>query len=230
MMPSVETKPDAGLKIKHAPYTIARFHPDYPPSLISLLGSEAPERLWAIGRLELLNLPKTALFCSNRCPGDAILAAYDQAQKWRDKGRCVISGFHSAMEKECLQILLRGPQSIIICPGRSIESMRLPREWRLGIEDGRILLLSPFESSHRRATVALAEHRNRLVAALADEIYFAHITPSGGVARLAAHVVMWGISVYGRYGMKKGILGQPPILQENGDTAMPKILMVNHNE
>jgi hypothetical protein len=43
-------------------------------------GKEAPVRLWAIGRLDLISLPKTALFCSTSCPGDAILEAMDQAQ------------------------------------------------------------------------------------------------------------------------------------------------------
>jgi len=117
----------------------------------------------------------------------------DQAQKWRDHGRCIISGFHSPIEKECLQILLRGEQSIVICPARSLEKMRIPMEWRESIGAGRILLLSPFESSQRRLTTALSEQRNKLVAALADEVYFAHITPDGKTARLAEQISGWGI-------------------------------------
>src|SRR3974377_1055232 len=90
----------------------------YPVALLDRMGSEAPRQLSALGNLDLLQLPKTALFCSAKCPGSAILAAYDQAASWRDSGRCVISGFHSPIEKECLRILLRGSQPIIICPGR----------------------------------------------------------------------------------------------------------------
>jgi len=37
----------------------------------------------------------------------------------------VISGFHTPAEKECLRILLRGAQPIIICPARSIEPIFL---------------------------------------------------------------------------------------------------------
>ena len=77
-------------------------------------------QLSAFGNLNLLALPKTALFCSARCPGHAILSAYDQAARWRDAGRCIISGFHSPVEKECLRILLRGSQPIIICAARSL--------------------------------------------------------------------------------------------------------------
>jgi hypothetical protein len=59
-----------------------------------------------------------ALFCSARCPGRAILAAHDQAALWRDEGRCVVGGFHSPVEEECLRILLRGRQPVIVCPAR----------------------------------------------------------------------------------------------------------------
>lgn len=156
--------------------------------LIERLGSAAPEVLFTIGNTNLLVLSKTALFCSKICPGDAILKAMDQAQKWRDHGRCIISGFHSPVEKECLQILLRGVQPIVICPARSLERMRIPIEWRKGIRVGRILLLSPFKSSQSRLTAALSEQRNKLVAALADEVYFAHITPGGKTAQLADRI------------------------------------------
>jgi len=33
----------------------------------------------------------------------------------------VVSGFHALMEKECLDLLLRGTQPIVICPLASIE-------------------------------------------------------------------------------------------------------------
>ncbi|MBI4325626.1 MAG: hypothetical protein HY674_10230 [Chloroflexi bacterium] len=91
----------------------------YPARLRERLGDTAPAQVFALGNLNVLALPKTALFCSTRCPGQAILRAYDQAAKWRDEGRCVISGFHSPVEKECLRILMRGPQPIIICPARA---------------------------------------------------------------------------------------------------------------
>jgi predicted Rossmann fold nucleotide-binding protein DprA/Smf involved in DNA uptake len=156
----------------------------YPPRLRERLGEHALPQLTALGNLDLLALPKTALFCSARCPGDAILRAYDQAAKWRDEGRCVISGFHSPVEKECLRILLRGQQPIIICPARALPK-RLPVEWKKALTNGRLLILSCFTATHRRATTKLATRRNELVAALADEIWFAHITLGGRMERLA---------------------------------------------
>ena len=46
----------------------------WPQQLQTRLGSSAPSRLWTIGDPEILAERKTALFCSVRCPGDAILA------------------------------------------------------------------------------------------------------------------------------------------------------------
>lgn len=155
----------------------------YPPVLFELVGVQSQPTLTAIGNLSHLALPKTALFCSARCPGSAILAAYDQAAQWRDTGRCVISGFHSPVEQECLRILLRGKQPIIICPARALPK-RIPADWQKPLDEGRLLILSAFPTE-KRVTTDLAQRRNEIVAALADEHYFAHITPGGHTARLA---------------------------------------------
>ena len=157
----------------------------YPKCLRERLGTETPPNLSAIGNLELLGLPKIALFCSVRCPGDAILRTYDQVTKWRDEGRCIISSFHSPVEKECLRILLRGCQAVIICPARSLENMRLPPDWKKPFSDSRLLILSCFAGCNHRATASLAARRNEFVAALADEVWFAHIAPGGDLQRLA---------------------------------------------
>jgi len=181
----------------HPLQIIDRSSPAFPVLLIERLGTEAPVRLWATGSLDLLSVPKTALFCSRACPGHAILKAMDQAQQWRDEGRCVISGFHSPIEKECLNILLRGVQPMIICPARGLERMRIPKQWRRGIDTGRILILSPFDPSQHRLTAALSDQRNRLVAALADDIYFVHVAPAGRIARFVEQVSGWGIPKIG---------------------------------
>ena len=166
--------------------SISKESDTYPSVLLERLGDKAPASLTAQGNLDLLALPKTALFCSSRCPGSAILAAYDQATQWRDQGHCVISGFHSSVEEECLRILLRGKQPIIICLARSLYS-KTPPEWKKPLADNRLLILSGFTES--RPTAKLGERRNEIVAALADEHYFAHITPGGHAERLATQLV-----------------------------------------
>src|ERR687892_99661 len=112
----------------------------YPPIVKTYLGDRAPKTLTALGNLDILHQKKLALFCSVKCPGNLILRTYDLACALRDAGVTVIGGFHSPMEKECLALLLRGTQPVIVCPARSIEGMRLPGEWRAPLAEGRLLL------------------------------------------------------------------------------------------
>ena len=108
------------------------------------------------GNLGLLEEPLTALFCSQRCPGDLILKTYDIARAMRDAGVPVIGGFQTPMERECLRLLLRGNQPVVVCPARGIEKMQVPRDWRPALDDGRLLVLSPFPAAVRRPTSELA--------------------------------------------------------------------------
>src|SRR5207244_7197156 len=84
------------------------------------------QRLWAIGKLQILEQPLLGFFCSTKCPGEVILQTYDLARALREAGIPMIGGFHTPMEKECLALLLRGTQPMVICPARSIAQMRLP--------------------------------------------------------------------------------------------------------
>jgi hypothetical protein len=136
-----------------------------------------------LGNPHLLHLPKTALFASTKCPGSVILPTYDQAARWRDEGHCIISGFHSPIEKECLSILLRGTSPVIVCPARNLPS-RLPPEWRTPIDEGRMLALSPFAPNESRVTADLAARRNDYVASLAEEVWIAHATDGGMIQRI----------------------------------------------
>lgn len=175
------------------PTVLNSTHADYPARLRERLGEHAPKILTALGAVASLSQPKTALFCSVRCPGDAILRAYDTARKLRDECVSVISGFHSPVEKECLRILLRGKQPIIICLARSLEKIRIPAEWRRALADERLLLISPFEKRPRRPTTESSHQRNELVAALSDEAIIIHAEPGGSVERITKFVDRWSI-------------------------------------
>ena len=170
-------------------------HTDWPPSLQQRLGTAAPAALPALGDTRLLAARKAALFCSARTPGDAILRAHDAAQRLRDEGVTVVSGFHSPIEQDCLRILLRGKQPIIICPARAIEAMRIPTECRAAFDAGRVLLLSPFIKLPTRATKESAIRRNEIVAALADDAYIAHIAAGGQTARIAGMLADWNVPI-----------------------------------
>jgi predicted Rossmann fold nucleotide-binding protein DprA/Smf involved in DNA uptake len=167
----------------------------WPAHLSQRLGAAAPASLRALGPVALLTAKKTALFCSARTPGDAILRAHDAAQRMRDEGLTVISGFHSPIEKECLRILLRGKQPIIVCPARAIQTMRIPTECRSAFDAGRVLFVSPLSGLLKRVTKDSAARRNEFVAALADEAYIPHISPSGQTAWIAEMLLAWKVPI-----------------------------------
>jgi predicted Rossmann fold nucleotide-binding protein DprA/Smf involved in DNA uptake len=168
---------------------------DWPTLISERLAEAVPTALQALGPVALLAARKTALFCSAHTPGDAILRAHDAARRLRDDGATVISGFHSPLEKECLRILLRGKQPIIVCPARAVEGMRIVGGLRQAFEAGRVLFLSPFSGSPRRVTRESAVLRNEIVAALADEAFIAHVTPGGEAERLAEMMRRWGVPI-----------------------------------
>lgn len=172
---------------------IVRGTREYPETLQVRLGEDSPAELVMLGNPELLRARKTALFCSARTPGDAILRTHDAARRMRDDGITVISGFHSPIEKECLRILLRGKQPIIACPARAIETMRIPQELRAAFDAGRVLFLSPFAMVPKRVTTDSATRRNEFVAALADEAYVAYAASGGQTAKTIELLRGWAV-------------------------------------
>ncbi|MDE0027175.1 MAG: hypothetical protein OXP69_22410 [Spirochaetaceae bacterium] len=156
------------------------------PSLLRrCFAREEPRSVTARGDIGIIDEPLIGFFCSIRCPGDIILRTYDLARTLRGTDLTLIGGFQSPMEKEFLDLLLRGSARVVVCPARSIENMRIRREWRTPISDGRLLILSSFGRSQYRATAALAAQRNALVAALATEVVIPYAAPGGKTESLA---------------------------------------------
>jgi len=87
-----------------------------PPRLRAYLGQAAVERIYAAGDLQILTFPALAVLCSISCPGSVVIKTFDAIRELRDAGVILAGGFHSPMEKECLEFLLRGNQPVVVCP------------------------------------------------------------------------------------------------------------------
>lgn len=172
--------------------TISRGKQGYPARLFQRLGTEAPTAIAIVGPTAPISDLLATLLCSREAPGATILKALDQAAAWRDAGRCVIGGFHSPLERQCLDILLRGKQPIVMALARGLGALRLPAEQRKALDGGRLTIVSPFPATATRVTADLARQRNRFIAALADEIVFAYVAPGGSLSQLADEVGAWG--------------------------------------
>lgn len=173
-----------------------RDDPSYPTALKDFLGKNAPSSIGALGNLEILNRQKLALFCSVKCPGPLILQTHDLTQELVQAGVTVIAGFHSPVEKECLRILLRGTQPAIICPGRSLGKLRIRKEWKKPLDEGRLLFLSPFPDNRHRSDIQMSLYRNRFVAALADQVLIPYAGPSSKTEQFCREILAWHKSVY----------------------------------
>jgi len=170
--------------------------PEYPPRLRRYPGGHGPKSVAALGNIGILEGKILALFCSVKCPGHLILRTQDLAQQLKHANVTVIGGFHSPIERECLRILLRGAQPVIICPARSLSGMRIRAEYKRPIEEARLLLLSPFKETQRRNTVETAMERNRFAAALADAVFVPHASSNSKTELFCHELVNCGKRLY----------------------------------
>ena len=143
------------------------------------MGDGAPSCLYAMGEAVILRNPLLGLICSVQCPGSIVIKTLDAIRELRDAGVTVVGGFHSPMENECLDILLRGNQPVVLCPARGVPRLRMGRMARCAVQESRMLVVSRFAETIRRTTAAQAVQRNNLVAALAKAVWVPYAGPGG---------------------------------------------------
>jgi predicted Rossmann fold nucleotide-binding protein DprA/Smf involved in DNA uptake len=165
---------------------------DCTDTLASLARYASASRLMALGNLDLLRNETLALFCSARCPGSLMLKFYDALRALRDERQTIISGFHSPLEQEGLLTLMQGQSGIVICPARSIDSMRVPVAWHQALSDKRLLVLSPFAAHEERINARLATRRNEFVVDIADRVLIVHAAPASRTAEIARTILERG--------------------------------------
>ena len=149
--------------------------------------AELIETLFTKGNCEIIRHRKTAFLCSRKIPASIVLKCYDWAIAQREAGNCVISGFHSTIEKDVLHYLLKGKQPLIIVFARGLKN-RLEPEFINPLEQGRLLIISPFEQKIKRVSKETAAKRNKMMIELADKVTFGHISPGGSLEKLSRAV------------------------------------------
>lgn len=131
-----------------------------------------------LGNRDLLKLHKTAFLCSRKIPAQAVLKCYDWAVEQRDKENCVISGFHSQIEKDVFHYLLKGSQPIILALPRGLKQRWEP-EIKALLQTDRFLIITPFDQSVKRVTKENAVIRNKLMIQLAEKVTIGYKNPDG---------------------------------------------------
>ena len=162
---------------------------------LSVMGRRAPTDFSVIGEGDHLYRRCLGFLCSARCSGDAILAAYEVSKKLDPAFEAVLGGFHSPLEKQFLEILLVRHVPVIVCVPRPLKGMRVPTPWRVPIEEGRLVVMSPVLSGNRRFSRSDAEMRNAIVAAVANPLFIPFAFPGGSIERLLSTCAAWGKTI-----------------------------------
>jgi hypothetical protein len=162
---------------------------------LSLLGRKTPREFSFIGEPDLLDRPSLGFLCSARCAGDAMLAAYEVSKKLDPAGEPVLGGFHSPLERQFLEILLVRHVPVIICVPRPLKGVRIASAWRVPIDEGRLVVMSPVLSGNRRFSRSEAEMRNAIVAAAANPLFIPYAFPGGSIERLLSTCAGWGKTI-----------------------------------
>ena len=142
------------------------------------------------GNEALLKREKVGFLASRRVPPEAVMRCLDWATRMRDEGVCVMSGFQSPLEKEVLDILLKGTSPLILVLARRMwDARHIPTLFRQPLADGRLLVISPVSQSISRVDARSAALRNRYILDHADRLFPGALDPKGPL---------------------KGLLKQPP--------------------
>jgi hypothetical protein len=147
---------------------------------------------------------------------------YDVASSIDPEGWVVAGGFHSPMERQCLEVLIARRVPVVFCAARPLEGMRIPVAWRIPLAEERILILSPFLEGNRRATKETASHRNRFVAALASYLLIPYARVGGVTEAIARLAVNW------RKGVVTVSVNDQPLMQEIGARTMAHLSDNSH--
>lgn len=134
-----------------------------------------------LGNIDLLKQPLVAFFCSRRYAPKAVLASYDWATAQRDK--VVISTFHSPLEKDVLEFLLKNKRPIIyVLPARMYK--RVPERFKEALDAGRLLFVSLQPDNQYRYSQHNADQAIQYIIESTSEIVFGSIAPGSHSERI----------------------------------------------
>lgn len=123
-----------------------------------------------IGNKELLEMRKVGFLASRKISTLSVLPTLDWAmQISKQTDVAVVSGFHSRLEKDVLNILLQGKCGIIVVLARGMYR-KIPKQYEEAIQQHRILFISNEKDTVTRVSEVSAHKRNEYVRNLADEM------------------------------------------------------------
>ncbi|MDE7440714.1 MAG: hypothetical protein K2M69_00915 [Muribaculaceae bacterium] len=133
------------------------------------------------GNTDLLQRRKIGYFASSMIASLSVLPTLDWATDVaKREEEVIVSGFHSKMEREVLDILLKGRCGIICVLARPIYKS-VPEKFRDVFKQGRLLFISHNTSKSTMTSRQICQQRNEYVASISDELVFSSLTPESSL-------------------------------------------------
>ena len=134
-----------------------------------------------LGNENLLKRNRIGYFASCTIASLSVLSTLDWATEIaKREDVTIVSGFHSKMEREVLDILLRGRCGIICVLARPIYKI-IPDKYRNAYAQNRVLFISHNTANSTMTSRHLCQKRNEYIASISDELVFSSLTPESSL-------------------------------------------------
>ena len=133
------------------------------------------------GNTSILYRKKIGYFASSKIASLSVLPTLDWVTEIAKREEvAIISGFHSKMEREVLDILLKGRCGIICVLARPIYKV-IPEKYHDACAQNRVLFISHNTAKSTMTSLRLCQKRNEYIASISDELVFSSLTPDSSL-------------------------------------------------
>lgn len=137
-----------------------------------------------LGNMDLLALRKVGFLASRKVNPTSVIPTINWANEVsHDSNAAIVSGFQSTLEREVLDIALKGICGIIYVLNRSLYR-QIPLNLRSAFDSGRILFISLTSGKTTRPSAANATIRNHYITDIADSLVFASVDEASSLHQL----------------------------------------------
>ena len=129
-----------------------------------------------LGNNDILKRIKIGYFAASKIASLSVLPTLDWATEIAKRDDvAIISGFHSKLEREVLNYLLKGKCGIICVLARGIYK-QVPAKYKEACDNNRILFISLEKENVSRSNRVTTKKRNEYIASIADKLVFSSVT------------------------------------------------------
>jgi DNA processing protein len=156
-----------------------------------------PPKLWCVGDESILQKNLLGIISARRFDADLTWKSVQLLQQLGSlENLAFISGWHSPLEKEAFQVVMRLPASLVICVAKSLQRFAPSEVIKFRLHEGRSLLLTHCSPKAKRISREASLRRNQLVIGLAKALLVLSAPDESSSLALAREAVRAGTPVF----------------------------------